>query len=685
MENTRGGNAVFNIYTKYPDYFHVFFLVTLSISVFYNSLNGYLLVDDFFNTVGPGNRNIFNVFITNAYGGNAGGHYRPMEALSHMFDNYFYGDYYHFGRHLTNLILHIMNGIIVYIIASMITKRKTLGLVAGLFFAINPIHSQSLPAVAWISGRTDLIVAFFYLLTFLLFLVFSFNKSYISYFMSLITFMLALLSKEMAVTLPFVILLYIMIFNNYKEKEYQNNGKLFHYVWWSILLSGVLLVIVGIIINIISVAYVSYNKEIMQSIFMKSRLLKFGIIISGFSLILMCVILKLSNKASRFILSVRYIFPYFFVLVFYFVVRYLVLKGFGGIYKSTGENVILQLGIDTFMRDFYSLSGMIWPLRDSYYIDMFTFQIEHTLWFYSIIISALTILAVLFCKLMSYSRTATYFVSWIFITMIPVHNIIISTWGYQPRYLYIPSVGYCIFISILLGSLSTHSKYGSESSNIFKNIFVTAILIAYIGMNSYFIFRHNEKIVKSGEVMRELVSDIKNNWKDLSDKRNIYFITFPLSPIDSFSNVWVNAYMDDILNYADNSIGFKKSYTCNYILFLNGGNNEMINIKWIGGNKFILENVNYDNCHINPKNFSSKEKQIEKIYKMLPSSPILQELPAAGENIEINGALITVLDINTSTKRAKLLIEIKDDLKKLKENMFYIYAHHHYRLIRSLE
>ena len=116
-------------------------------------------------------------------------------------------------------MLHVLNGIIVYVIAFLMTKNSTTGLFAGLLFSISPIHSQVLPAVAWISGRTDPIVASFYLFAFMMFLIFIHYKSYISYFLSLITFMLALLSKEMAVTLPIVILLYKFMNSDIDHKK----------------------------------------------------------------------------------------------------------------------------------------------------------------------------------------------------------------------------------------------------------------------------------------------------------------------------------------------------------------------------------------------------------------------------------------------------------------------------------
>lgn len=669
-------NSVVKCYSNNQNFVNIIFLLTVSVCVFYNSLNNYLLVDDFFNTVGPPNRNIFNIFFKNAYGENIGGHYRPMEALSHMFDNYFYGYNNHFGRHFTNVMLHLLNGIIVYIIAFMMTNNSTTGLIAGLLFSINPIHSQSLPAVAWISGRTDLIVAFFYLFSFMMFLIFSFYKSYLSYFISLISFMLALLSKEMAVTLPIVILLYILINNkNYSKKESIS----INFEHWTIFLSGFILFITGIMLNFNVLSYFGYEKNVLQSIVFKSRLIKFGIIFSGFSLILTSVILKFSKKASKFYIYVRFSIPYFLILIFYIIVRTLVVKGFGGIYKSADDNVLLNIGIDTFWRDIYSLLGLIWPLGDSYNIDIIFFHIKHALFFHLVIIVVLLILLTIFYKLVIFSKKMAFVFLWIFITLIPVHNIVITSWGFQPRYLYIPSVGYCIFISMVLNIMYMSFKF--KDNVLIKNIFITTVVFIYIIMNCFYVIRHNERIVKSGNVMREFVSDIRKSVNNISEMSNIYFITFPVSPIDFSGIVWVTAYMYDILNYADNQIGFKKKYKIKYILFIQGEIPENITIKKINESKYIIENIKYNKCFVIPKEYSNKEKQIEKVYKILPPFPAFQPLPSEGNSLELNGASINMLRKEKHTNMVGLEINIKDD-GKIKEDFYYIYDNHGYRLLK---
>jgi hypothetical protein len=60
-------------------------------------------------------------------------------------------------------------------------KIKGISLLAGLLFALHPVHTES---VAWISGRTDLLATFFFLLAFISFLTYEKEGRQISLFLS---------------------------------------------------------------------------------------------------------------------------------------------------------------------------------------------------------------------------------------------------------------------------------------------------------------------------------------------------------------------------------------------------------------------------------------------------------------------------------------------------------------------
>ena len=154
---------------------------------------------------------VVSLFSRNAQGGEEGRNYRPIEPISHALEVRLVGPENPTVRRMTSLIFHVFNVILVYVLAVQLSRIKLVGLIAGLLFAVHPLHAQQLPPIAWVSGRTDLFVTFFYLLSLLLFTRALTKRSYLLYGLSLLSFTLALLSKEMAVTLPLIIVAYLIL------------------------------------------------------------------------------------------------------------------------------------------------------------------------------------------------------------------------------------------------------------------------------------------------------------------------------------------------------------------------------------------------------------------------------------------------------------------------------------------
>ena len=141
------------------------------------------------------------------------GYYRPLITLSYMLD-YQVWKLNPFGYHLTNLVFHCCNSLLVYLIVWFLSSSLTTSFLSSLLFAIHPIHTES---VSWISGRTDVIASFFFFSSLLLYLYWVKVKRWWYYACSLILFAFALLSKEMVMTLPLLILLYDYYFVAGKE------------------------------------------------------------------------------------------------------------------------------------------------------------------------------------------------------------------------------------------------------------------------------------------------------------------------------------------------------------------------------------------------------------------------------------------------------------------------------------
>jgi tetratricopeptide (TPR) repeat protein len=96
----------------------------------------------------------------------------------------------------------------VYVLVNIIQHDKKSSLIAALVFACHPVLTET---VNCISYNEDLLATFFYLLALVLYIKAAAkeNRSGLPiYFFSLVSFFVALLSKEMAITLPVIIFLY---------------------------------------------------------------------------------------------------------------------------------------------------------------------------------------------------------------------------------------------------------------------------------------------------------------------------------------------------------------------------------------------------------------------------------------------------------------------------------------------
>jgi len=106
--------------------------------------------------------------------------------------------------HITSLVLHTVSSVLLVSCVKKLTGNCTLAILTGLLFALHPLNTE---AIAWASGRKDVLSVFFFLLSLLLYLHYRENESKKIYWISVFVFLLGLLSKAVVVSLPFVLLL----------------------------------------------------------------------------------------------------------------------------------------------------------------------------------------------------------------------------------------------------------------------------------------------------------------------------------------------------------------------------------------------------------------------------------------------------------------------------------------------
>ncbi|MBP8985939.1 MAG: tetratricopeptide repeat protein [Syntrophobacterales bacterium] len=129
--------------------------------------------------------------------------WHPLTWLSHMLDCQFFG-LNPGGHHLTNLLFHAANSILLFVLLKKMTGALWRSAVVAALFAVHPLHVES---VAWVAERKDLLSTFFFLLTLLAYVSYTRRPDWKRYAAVFLLFALGLMAKPMIVTLPFVLLL----------------------------------------------------------------------------------------------------------------------------------------------------------------------------------------------------------------------------------------------------------------------------------------------------------------------------------------------------------------------------------------------------------------------------------------------------------------------------------------------
>ena len=129
--------------------------------------------------------------------------WHPLTWMSHMLDGQLYGPN-PIGHHLTNLIFHLANVLLLFAFLSRTTGAFWPSAFVAALFGVHPLHVES---VAWVAERKDVLSTFFWLLTMLAYVRYSKRSSLGNYGLVVGLFILGLASKPMLVTLPFALLL----------------------------------------------------------------------------------------------------------------------------------------------------------------------------------------------------------------------------------------------------------------------------------------------------------------------------------------------------------------------------------------------------------------------------------------------------------------------------------------------
>lgn len=336
------------------------------------------------------------------------GTYRPITTLTFFIDYSLWGLNV-FGYHLTNLLFHILNAILIYLILSLILKNKVTALVASLLFVLHPVQAE---AVNGITFREDLHAFTFFLLALFLYIKHPYqenSKRKFYYMGSIICFIFALFSKEMAITLPFILVLYDYCFGSRQKRS-----------------------------------------EIIN---------------------------RNSRLQSAFVMSLKQSYiPFFLVGALYMLGRFYLFYDPSGLAKYPGGGFHLAMLITMSRVIVYYIKLLFLPINLC--VD-YIFPISRSIFEPSVLISIAVLVVVLITafKINKHSKEISFSIFYFFLTLLPVSSIIPFGNIMAERFLYFPSLGFCMFLAVIIMKLMnvSHLRYLRK----FVVLFLILILFGY--------------------------------------------------------------------------------------------------------------------------------------------------------------------------------------------------------------
>ncbi|WP_291172671.1 hypothetical protein [Gimesia sp.] len=128
--------------------------------------------------------------------------YAPLTVFSFLLDHSVYG-LWAGGYHLTNILLHLVNVVLVFLLITRLTWNRMIGWATAAVFAIHPVQVET---VVWISSRKGLLSGAFILASLWYWL--RKDRTLEQNTCGLICFICALLSKALAVVVPAIVFCY---------------------------------------------------------------------------------------------------------------------------------------------------------------------------------------------------------------------------------------------------------------------------------------------------------------------------------------------------------------------------------------------------------------------------------------------------------------------------------------------
>lgn len=130
------------------------------------------------------------------------GNYHPLTLFSYAID-YVIGKQDPFSYHLTNVLLHIVNAGLVYVLVNRIQQQKWVGFFVALLFAVHPVQTET---VSWVAERKNVLYALFFLGSLICYVGYIIEDRRKLWIAAFLLGLASMLCKPAAITLPFALI-----------------------------------------------------------------------------------------------------------------------------------------------------------------------------------------------------------------------------------------------------------------------------------------------------------------------------------------------------------------------------------------------------------------------------------------------------------------------------------------------
>ncbi len=351
-----------------------------------------------------------------------GNFYRPVFLLW-LLVNYKIGGLNLIWWHSVSIAAHLLATFLVYLLAFRITRDDLLAGGSTLLFGLHPVHIEG---VAWISGVTEPLLAVFFLSSFLCYLK---SRPRIDGQM-----------REGSDKLKFV-------------------GQQNRRVWWLAASLGLYVVAmleketaVMLPVIIFSYAYLFSDDESAE----------------GAN--------RAGNIRQRLVNALTAALPYAALTILYLIVRFVALKGLGHSVTPLSRKAIVLTWPSIL---FFYAKSLVWPIGLSAFYDT-PYVNSFGLGQFILPLLAILLICVALYLWSRHSRLVAFFSLWMVLPLLPLLNISVFKEGEiaHDRYLYLPSIGFCVLIVFAL----KHLRFGA--TRIFGQPAIQIVLL--LGLAGFF-------------------------------------------------------------------------------------------------------------------------------------------------------------------------------------------------------